>query len=277
MHHKRRRRYFSFPPESEQRKRLFSRLLFDDKYQTMLCFVEQTGCTQLIDTVIQSWGGSRASSDGYATGIKGDSFASKNLTDTAKRRKVKSSYKIMIVRNPLERLLLSFQNLIQSPLSGLHFIFPNDIKIEILMRYRSREYREWKATGMGYPLNVTFLEFIMYVVNEQTEDLDPHFQPMTDVCHPCRIHYDFYANTRRCSADMNAIINRLSIDLSSPSPSSYHQYTDKLRLTEYYSQLPKRLKEKLYRKFSLDLDFYYHLYPEEKNSHIILLKIKDND
>ena len=76
---------------------------------------------------------------------------------------------------------------------------------------------------------------------------------------------------------MNAIINRLSIDLSSPSPSSYHQYTDKLHLTEYYSQLPKRLKEKLYKKFSLDLDFYYHLYPEEKNSHIILLKIKDND
>lgn len=76
---------------------------------------------------------------------------------------------------------------------------------------------------------------------------------------------------------MNAIINRLSIDSSSPSLSSYHQYTDKLHLTDYYSQLPKRLKEKLYKKFFLDLDFYYHLYPEEKNSHIILLKIKDND
>ncbi|XP_019850497.1 PREDICTED: carbohydrate sulfotransferase 14-like, partial [Amphimedon queenslandica] len=239
-HHKRRRRYFSFPSESDQRKRLFSRLLFDDKHHAILCFVEQTGCTDLIGTIIRSWTGSSSSSDEYT--IKGDSFADKNLTDTARRKKVRSNYKIMVVRNPLERLVLSYKNLIEPPLTSLHFVFPNDIKLEILMRYRSREYREWKTEGMKYPLNVTFMEFVLYYVNEESEDLDPHFQTMTDLCHPCRIHYDFYPNTKTCSEDINAITSKLSIN--STSTNHHDQYQEKLLLTEYYSQLPKRLKKK---------------------------------
>ena len=226
----------------------------------------------MIGTVIRSWTGSSSASDEYT--IKGDSFANKNLTDTARRKKVRSNYKIMMVRNPLERLALSYKNLIEPPLTSLHFVFPNDVKLEILMRYRSREYRQWKTEGMKYPLNVTFMEFVLYFVNEESEDLDPHFQTMTDLCHPCRIHYDFYPNTKTCSEDTNAITSKLSIN--STSINHYDHYQDKLLLTEYYSQLPKRLKKKLFKKLYVDLDFYYQLYPQERNSSNILLDIKSD-
>lgn len=226
----------------------------------------------MIGTVIRSWTGSSSASDEYT--IKGDSFANKNLTDTARRKKVRSNYKIMMVRNPLERLALSYKNLIEPPLTSLHFVFPNDVKLEILMRYRSREYRQWKTEGMKYPLNVTFMEFVLYFVNEESEDLDPHFQTMTDLCHPCRIHYDFYPNTKTCSEDINAITSKLSIN--STSTNHYDHYQDKLLLTEYYSQLPKRLKKKLFKKLYVDLDFYYQLYPQERNSSNILLDIKSD-
>ena len=42
-------------------------------------------------------------------------------------------------------------------------------------------------------------------------------------------------------------------------------------LASYYSTLSPKLKEALFEDFYTELDFYYHLFPEEKESHVRLL------
>jgi hypothetical protein len=43
------------------------------------------------------------------------------------------------------------------------------------------------------------------------------------------------------------------------------------KLPYYYSQLSDEMKRKLFVRMYNELDFYYHLYPEERWSHVDLL------
>lgn len=46
-------------------------------------------------------------------------------------------------------------------------------------------------------------------------------------------------------------------------------------LEEYYSTVSSELKAALCRDFHAELDFYYHLFPEERESHIDLLATRN--
>lgn len=271
--HKRQRRYFVFPPENEQQQQLFQHLIFNDKHNIVMCYVEQTQCSSDIASLLVQKSPRTPLYD--TKDMRAATFANKSLTAVSKRKRIKEYYKTMFVRNPLERLLSSYLKLIEPPLTHLHDSFPNDVKIEILERYRSREYREWKATGMNYPLNVTFTEFVEYLIDKSSHDLNPHLKPMTDICHPCRIHYDFYGNSKRCNEDYDIIRTKIKPE-SSKSEGSYSSDNVEENLVKYFSWLPQRLKEKLIRKLHVDLDFYYLLYPEERYGHKILLSIRND-
>lgn len=47
-------------------------------------------------------------------------------------------------------------------------------------------------------------------------------------------------------------------------------------LYNYYSQLSLNLKRKLFKKWRMELDFYYHLYPEERNGHKVFLDVNES-
>lgn len=103
-------------------------------------------------------------------------------------------------------------------------------------------------------------------------DYNEHFAPFSELCHPCSVNYDFYANFKIMDYDIAAVLEYLSI------PSSYYpvavgsKNTAEL-MNEYYRLITWREKTALFNAIRRDLDLYYSLYPEDTDSHKHLLNM----
>lgn len=155
--------------------------------------------------------------------------------------------------------------------------FPESIKINILQKYRLKELKYWRFSYKTKPYNisVTFSEFIRYVVESSIPELNEHFQPMIDICHPCLIKYSFYGNFRNISHDVSALIKKFGTNPRFYRDESLHgsQEQTSLLLARYYNSLSHRQKVQLLGTWYDEILFYYTLYPSERGSHKHLLGI----
>lgn len=181
----------------------------------------------------------------------------------------------MVVRHPLERLVSAFRNKIEPPLTDFSVRFPDYIKLTILQKYRQKEFEEWVESEAKHNLTVKFEEFVLYFVSADLTKINPHLKPVVYSCHPCRMRYNFYGNFRTYSQDAEIAMKHLRIDPKFYRNKSLHPSSQQTNeyLGKYYNQLSDSLKFRLYDKLSDELEFYYTLYPSERNSHKAILGI----
>ena len=189
---------------------------------------------------------------------------------------IQDYYKFVMIRHPLERLVSGFRNKIEPPFSDMSVRFPNYIKMTILQRYRSTEFEKWRDSKTKYNLSVTFEEFILYYVNSDLTTINPHLKPIIHTCHPCRVRYNFYGNFQMYSQDAQMAMKRLSINSDFYRNKSLHLSSQRTSnyFRQYYGRLSDVLKVRLYWKLREELEFYYALYPRERNSHISILGVE---
>ena len=210
------------------------------------------------------------------------SFLNKSLTDSDRMTRLQCYYKFVIVRNPLERIVSSFRNKVEPPLKhdpkSWH-VFPEKHKFEMLQRYRPDELLYWQnmAQHKKFNISVTFSEFIRYLVDTDWTDLQEHFQPQIQVCHPCLVRYHFYGSFRNYSSDVAQLIEKFKTDPKFYRDESLHNSSEQTNryLAHYYNKLPHREKLQLLGRWYDELAFYYTLYPSEKFSHFKLLGIHE--
>ena len=227
------------------------------------------------ETIGWSWVDSKTFLD---RGLRKTSFTSPNLTVSLKKAMVYQYYKVMFVRNPLERLISAYRNKIEPPLNTLSKRFPNYLKREILETYQPLEYQAWLKSNASYGLNVSFPDFVRYLIDTPNPELNPHLRPQIHICHPCRIRYSFYGNFKTISEDAAMVIQKIHAKPEYYPDRSLHTNATQTKnyLLKYYSQLSPELSYKLFKDWLEELDFYYHLYPEEKESHKQLLRVNED-
>lgn len=208
------------------------------------------------------------------------SFLNKTLTQWDRMQRVHTYYKFMIVRNPFERIVSGFRNKIEPPLRREHASptgFPQGIKWEILNRFRRSELLYWMRTANSpeSTINVTFPEFVRYLVESTKLELNDHFVPSMQICHPCLIKYNFYGNFRNISHDVHALIKHFQTEPRFYRDESLHNSSEQTSnlLSHYFNQLSYRDKLALFAAWYDELAFYYTLYPSERKSHRELLGI----
>ena len=169
----------------------------------------------------------------------------------------------------MERLVSAYRNKLDNDETVDYF---KALQINIIRNYRKkRKYVKNKAR-LKTALHPTFPEFIDFMVETPFGNMDDHFLPITEICQPCLIHYDFYANFQLLSYDMESIFHLLDIPRSYYLHSVEHpsQPTQQL-VPEYFSQLSDEQMMRLTSKLFLEQKFYQSLYPEHLSWIQILL------
>lgn len=113
-------------------------------------------------------------------------------------------------------------------------------------------------------IHPSFGEYIRWL-NEYPDFLyNEHFRPVLELCRPCAIRYDFYANFIALDYDLYALMHYLDIPASTyPHVISHWTYSTSDFLDKYYGQLTSTEQEMMHRRLDLEMKFYYALYPEE--------------
>ena len=200
---------------------------------------------------------------------------------------LKYGFKFAMWRNPLERLASSYRDKIQLyPLISSSELI-NYIRKEIYRYMEQYEHEKWVKNGgqTKVPIDIaegnftiSFSDFIDYWLLGQKTAEDEHFQTILHMCQPCRVHYDFYGNFNNFAADAEVFISKLGVNASYLRHGYYKNKTNishTVELHMYFHQLDYRQKKAVLHTLSKELDFYYRLFPEERDSHKFILKIED--
>ena len=263
----------------------------------------QAGCTTLRRLVFavqgliprESVNWEKVSEEQYLVpAMKKATFLNKTLTHPQRLKRVKEYFKFMIVRNPLERLVSAYCDKIEHPITFSfsdnssniilsHQSLPKELDFFeahrrwILSQYRHAQLERWAKSGGNFTLQPSFSDFVRWIVDSDDSRMNEHFASTIVNAQPCKIWYHFYANFKNYSREVRLLIHKLNIpphyfvDHNSHAPGN----ETSTKLHHYYSQLTPHLKRDLFEHMFQELDFYYHLYPEEQWSHAELLGVTE--
>jgi len=165
--------------------------------------------------------------------------------------RLRTYFKFLTVRHPLVRILSVYRNKLESPNKYYHEHLGRTIEHVIggvPMEDTTGDY-------------VTFKQFVTYLVGGSPHEYEHHMRPVTYLCYPCEIHYDFIVRLETSYADYLQVFYKLR------NARDAKQYllesmlyvkaeTDKQRVIRYYSQLPAELINSLQEKYHADMTFF---------------------
>ena len=192
-------------------------------------------------------------------------------------------FKFLMYRNPLERLISGYRSKVDRyPLLGLLHDTPhyNWLRKAIYLRTHPDQYLEFIRQDGRHAVNISFIDFVTYWVDQPTEiKFDDHFRTTLSISQPCRMLYNFYGNFKNFEVDSRVLMEKI---YAKPQFLKEGYYTKKMELSteelaiKLYAELNKQQKLKILEIFAQDLDFYYHIFPEEEGMHKSLLGINSS-
>ena len=178
--------------------------------------------------------------------------------------RLQTYYKTVIIRKPLVKILSAFIDKLKDPLTYTNHSwarpFPNNIKHYILKLFRGDEVEN--RISKQEHLNITFSEYIRYMTMFPLEDYNEHFVPVTNLCYPCAVKYDFYMNFDAMNYDVHALMHYLNIPMQHyPNQVDHIYYSTEDLLQDYFKSVSPEELANLLNTLSEEIDFYSSLYP----------------
>ena len=199
------------------------------------------------------------------------------LSPHKRQRILRTYYKFIMYRNPIERLVSAFRSKLErKPLQGFKHDYPhyNWLKKDIFKYKHLDDYIEWRAGGGKTKVPISFPDFIDYWLFTDGLQFDEHFQSIYSLCQPCYIRYNYYGNFDTFEEDAEVLTKHVQSDTILLRESYYEdgQQTSFIA-PNYYTQLTDRQKKLVITRLSQDLGFYYTIFPSDIDRHKSIMGI----
>lgn len=173
-------------------------------------------------------------------------------------RKLRTYTKFLFVRHPIERLVSAYRNkLVVNSTSAASF--KKKYGVSIMKKYRTRENAQnISKNGHG----VTFTEFVSYLTEtgqQGHENLNEHWAPYLDLCHPCALNYNIIGKYETLEEDSEYTLRRIGAPPDLHFPPLVASRTASL-VADYLASLPHNLSRKLYNMYKPDFKLFEYDY-----------------
>ncbi|NXX79986.1 CHSTE sulfotransferase, partial [Urocolius indicus] len=235
-----------------QRRTVLRHLLVNDKYRFLYCYVPKVACSNW-KRILKVLDGALESVDvKVKMDHKSDLVFLGDLEPEEISYRLKNYYKFLFVRNPVERLLSAYRNKF------------GEIK-EYQQKYGMEIVRRYRPGGGGGSTgdDVTFSEFLRYLLDEEAERMNEHWMPIYNLCQPCAVSYDFIGSYERLEADADYVLRRVRSPpgLRFPHRQPWYKPVTAETLQYYLCGAQRRLLAQLLPKYILDFSLFAYPLP----------------
>ncbi|XP_023127576.1 carbohydrate sulfotransferase 14 [Amphiprion ocellaris] len=243
-----------------QRKIVLQHILVNDEYRFLYCYVPKVACSNW-KRVLKVLSGTLESVD---VNIKMDHHSDLLFLSSLKPEEIsyrlKHYFKFMFVREPMERLLSAYRNKF-----GEIESYQKKYGVEIIKRYRKGHAKDSSITGD----DVTFAEFVRYLLDEDVERMNDHWMPMYNLCQPCAVSYDFIGSQENLESDAEFVLQRIGAppDVHFPERQTWYKPVTTVTLHYYLCSLPQKLLRELLPKYILDFSLFTYPFPNTTTEH----------
>ncbi|CAB3230479.1 unnamed protein product [Arctia plantaginis] len=236
-------------PQSE-----LDHIIIDDERKLLYCYVPKVACTnwkRLLMILAGKWNGTDILAvPGHLAQAPGVFRELSNVTREERDYMLENYNKMIIVRNPFERLLSAYRNKFEGTTPSAKYFQERAGKL-IIKAFRENPTAESLNNGD----DVTFKEFALFVLNK-SENLNnmvnnEHWTPITKLCHPCLINYTLVGKYETLHDDAQLALKTINVtNIQLPHLSRTSGTAEKLH--SYFSQLDLPLIRELYKLFEND-------------------------
>ncbi|CAL8256278.1 unnamed protein product [Merluccius merluccius] len=251
-----------------QRKTLLQHILVNDQHRFLYCYVPKVACSNW-KRLLKVLSGALGDVDAK---IKMDHHSDLVFLSSLKpeeiRYRLKHYFKFLFVREPMERLLSAYKNKF-----GEIEAYQRRYGVEIVKRYRKgHKGGGGGGANKGPPSkgdDVTFAEFVRYLLDEDVDRMNEHWMPVYNLCQPCAVPYDFVGSYEHLQRDAERVLRRVGAPdhVRFPVRQAWYKPVTAATLHYYLCGLPQKLLKDLLPKYILDFSLFTYPLPNTTTQH----------
>ena len=214
-------------------------IMVDEKLKILFCYIPKVSCSQWKTVLMQL---NPPEHKSHLHDPKNFKFLHVYPRDEVERM-IRTYFKFVFVREPFERLLSAYLDKFHSGNSAFHNRYGRDI----IKRFRPGGNPDHK--------NVTFDEFLNFVIDTGNGHWNEHWRTYDKLCYPCGIQYDFIGRFENLQEEADFLLNGIRRSSSVSFPNVQPSSTSS-KLPFYYSQIPRERLDRVLQIFSGDSEMF---------------------
>lgn len=237
-----------------QRRTLLQHILVNDQYGFLYCYVPKVACSNWKRVLKVLSGVLENVKVNIKMNHKSDLVFLGSFKPAEINYRLKHYFKFMFAREPMARLLSAYRNKF-----GEIESYQKKYGVEIIKRYRKGYIKDSKIAGD----DVTFDEFVRYLLDEDVERMNEHWMPMYNLCQPCAVPYDFIGSYENLERDAEYVLQQVKVPstVRFPERQAWYKPITTETLHYYLCSLPQRLLKELMPKYILDFSLFAYPLP----------------
>ncbi|ELU10071.1 hypothetical protein CAPTEDRAFT_93264 [Capitella teleta] len=254
-------------PELQNPTSFFAHTKVDEKHKVIICVVPKAAGTSIHNMMHLTMTGELAPDPnhcGESCWENAGVWPLSHYPAVERMKRIRDYHKIIVVRNPFERLVSCWNDKFRHRGASLHNRVHGFRLIDRIRKNYSEPIRNELKKEM------TFKEFVMLIENYELNDPqfhDDHWKPMHDICQPCFMNYDYMVRVETLNRDAKHILEKLELDMANfphfnSNRESISQLTKDLPI---YNDLTDNLKNILQNYYKRDMDLFGYQWNNSTN------------